>query len=170
MEKTCTRCRETKLISEYYTNGRQGLYPHCKSCKSSDTGKHAHIQRSKPKQKARIKVYNAAYSTNRRAIDPAYRLLCNLRNRHRKVLHGIVSTSEGLGCDSVFFRDYLGSLWTDGMNWDNYGYGKDKWNIDHILPLTLYYTNPELLPQLIHYSNMQPMWQIENIKKGKKVA
>jgi hypothetical protein len=113
--------------------------------------------------------YNAPYAKKRRAFDPAYKLICNVRSRHWEILKGRLSTTEGLGCDSKFFRNYLSSLWTEGMSWDNYGRGKDKWNIDHILPLTLYYTQPELLPKLIHYSNMQPMWQPENISKKNKI-
>ena len=101
----------------------------------------------------------------RKATDPAFKLKCNIRARHHKVLRGITTTTKGLGCDSTFLRAYISALWTEGMSWDNYGSGNNKWNIDHIISLDKIKTNPELLPKLIHYSNIQPMWQLENIRK-----
>ena len=110
-----------------------------------------------------------AYDKSRKAADPAFKLMTNLRVRHSHVIKGEQSTTKGLGCNSRFFKDYISKQWTEGMNWDNYGFGEGKWNIDHIKPLSLYYENPESLPELVHYTNMQPMWHMENLKKGKKI-
>ena len=55
------------------------------------------------------------------------------------------------------------------MNWENYGNKIGKWSIDHILPITLFYTQPELLNKLIHYTNLRPMWHLDNLKKGNKI-
>ena len=51
------------------------------------------------------------------------------------------------------------------MNWDNYG---TDWHIDHIIPIK--YQNPtiEEIEERLHYTNTQPMWAIENIKKGNR--
>lgn len=176
--KTCTRCKVAKPLTEYYTNGSQGLYPHCKVCKTRSSTKHAPQQRCKPEQKARIKKYNAEYNRTRRAADPGYRVLVNLRNRQKKVMHGLVSTTAELGCDSTFLRSYLEGLWQSGMCWDNYGYGNDKWNIDHKLPLTSFKKTSSgewdaestYNKQLLHYTNLQPMWHWENIKKFNKIV
>ena len=104
----------------------------------------------------------------KRVTDPVTRLMENIRKGPRQVLKGKFTTSKGLGCDSKFLRGYISSLWTEGMNWDNYGNGRDKWNIDHIIPVGKLRTNPELLDQIIHYTNLQPMWQPENESKGNR--
>lgn len=151
-----TKKERSEYNKKYYQATKQERLAYQKKYKEVNT--------NKEKLRARIRKY----TRERRAIDPAYKLLGNLRTRHRKVLKGTLSTTEGLGCDSKFFRDYISAQWTEGMSWDNYGKGKDKWNIDHIIPLDQYYTQPELLPQLIYYSNMQPMWEPENQSKGNK--
>lgn len=92
----------------------------------------------------------------------------NLRSSQNSVLKGKQSTTKGLGCDGKFLKEYLEEQFTEGMNWDNYGL--KGWTIDHKLPLDLIKTNPELIPKIIHYTNLQPMWHMENIKKGKKIC
>ena len=116
-----------------------------------------------------INEFRRTYTKDRRATNPAFKLIANLRIRHRQVLKGKASTTKGLGCDSNFLREHVENQWVIGMTWNNYGIKEGQWSLDHRLPLSLYYTNPELLPQLIHYSNMQPMWHVENIKKGNKI-
>ena len=60
--------------------------------------------------------------------------------------------------------------------WNNYGLNKDNWTIDHIIPLSLAKVDENkqwLICQfnmmLMHYSNLQPMWLIDNIKKSNKI-
>jgi hypothetical protein len=51
------------------------------------------------------------------------------------------------------------------MSWENYG----KWHIDHIKPLSLFdLEDPEQLKQACHYTNLQPLWAEENIRKGNR--
>mgnify|MGYP002132731409 FL=1 len=49
------------------------------------------------------------------------------------------------------------------MTWDNYG----DWHIDHIIPLNSAQTEEDLY-KLCHYSNLQPLWALDNLKKGSK--
>ena len=54
------------------------------------------------------------------------------------------------------------------MTWDNWGNGKGKWNIDHKIPLSAFdLVNLEQLSQACHYTNLQPMWAKDNLKKWK---
>ena len=56
------------------------------------------------------------------------------------------------------------------MSWNNYGYGMDKWNVDHIYPLAAGdCTDPEFLKKVWHYTNLRPLWQPDNIRKGDKI-
>jgi hypothetical protein len=52
------------------------------------------------------------------------------------------------------------------MSWDNYGHGRDKWNIDHIIPLRAFDLSQEQhIVLACHYLNLQPLWQPENFSK-----
>ena len=70
---------------------------------------------------------------------------------------------EILGCTPEFLKEYLEKQFTEGMTWENHGlYG---WHIDHIIPLSSATTKEEVI-KLNHYSNLQPLWAIDNLKKG----
>jgi hypothetical protein len=62
---------------------------------------------------------------------------------------------------------HLESKFTDGMSWENYG----KWHVDHIKPCALFdMTKPEDFQQCWSLSNLQPLWALDNYKKGVKYA
>ena len=50
------------------------------------------------------------------------------------------------------------------MNWSNYG----LWHIDHIIPLSSAKKQEDLY-KLCHYTNTQPLWAEDNLKKGSKL-
>jgi hypothetical protein len=55
------------------------------------------------------------------------------------------------------------------MTWDNHGIR--GWHIDHIIPaLVLCFKKlKQKLYQLMHYTNLQPLWAGDNIRKGAKL-
>lgn len=56
------------------------------------------------------------------------------------------------------------------MNWDNHGRGKGKWNIDHIYPCASFDLNKESeQKKCFNYTNLQPLWSEENLKKSDKL-
>ena len=97
------RNKENKeAISEYMKGYSKQYY------ESNKKKKLEYYQTNKDKKMAYCKVY----FRNRRAADPAFRLICSLRVRHGQVLKGVSSTTKGLGCDSKFFRKYIENQWT----------------------------------------------------------
>ena len=126
----------------------------------------------KPARQA-SKEYMRAYQKQKIIKDPLYKLAKNLRSRayHALRSQGFKKTQkmdQYLGCSPTQFRDHLESLFKSGMTWSNYGYGNDKWNIDHIIPISLA-RNEEELYRLFHYENCQPLWQTENFAKSNKM-
>lgn len=124
--------------------------------------------------RAKERAYNNRKCAERLKKDLNFRLKFNLRSRLNKALKR--NTKKGsavrdLGCSIEDFKKYLESLFKTGMTWKNYGMGKDKWNIDHIIPLSkVDLTNKEEFLKVCHYSNLQPLWFEENrIKSNKEV-
>lgn len=77
------------------------------------------------------------------------------------------STVKLLGCSIDEFKKHFESLFTDGMNWDNYI--KGQIHIDHIIPCKSFdLSNFEEQKKCFHYTNLQPLWAIDNLKKGAK--
>lgn len=73
-----------------------------------------------------------------------------------------------LGYSSSEFRKHLESLFKDGMTWSNHGRGPDKWHIDHIKPISAFPLGT--LPSVVNaLANLQPLWEHENLSKGRKL-
>lgn len=73
-------------------------------------------------------------------------------------------TLQDLGCDIITFKHHIENQFKLGMTWDNHG----EWHIDHIIPLLYHGPAPtkEIILQRFHYTNTQPLWKPDNIKKG----
>lgn len=99
--------------------------------------------------------------------DIQYRLSSVLRLRLNCALKGygykMGSAVKDLGCTVKELMKYLESKFTNGMNWENRG----LWHIDHIEPLSSFdLSDRKQLLKACHYTNLQPLWAIENLKKG----
>ncbi|WP_336152134.1 hypothetical protein [Acinetobacter sp. 99] len=72
--------------------------------------------------------------------------------------------ADQLGCSIAFYKDYLSEKFKDGMNWGNRG---SVWSIDHIIPLSSFdLTDIDQLKKASHYTNTQPLYIVDNNKKG----
>lgn len=157
---------------------------YCKSEKFKEQcKKYAHSEKGKKYYREYNKEYSKTekgreiyrnYRNKKRDTDPNFRMRDVLKGRIRDGLRAqsakkLLKTEEYLGCSFDFLRKYLESLWTDGMNWDNYGYY--GWHVDHIIPCARFnLTNPEQQKQCFHYTNLQPLWAKENLSKGAKLV
>lgn len=73
-------------------------------------------------------------------------------------------TESILGCSIVFFCNYIESKFLEGMSFENHG----KWHLDHKTPLSTA-KNIEESVKLNHYTNFQPLWAVDNLKKSNKI-
>ena len=93
----------------------------------------------------------------------AHMVACNLRRRLSRQMRAAVPRQSMCGCSTAVLRDYLEGLFSGGMCWENYG----EWHIDHIRPCASYdLTDAEQVRECFHYTNLQPMWALDNIRKG----
>ena len=122
------------------------------------------------KNKEKQQFYRNEYERNRRLNDPIYKLTDNVRERLRNYLKstGITKskrTFDIVGCSPPELKDYLEKKFTEGMSWDLVG---KHIHIDHIIPLSSAKTEEELY-KLCHYTNLQPLWAKDNLKKSNKL-
>jgi hypothetical protein len=79
-------------------------------------------------------------------------------------------TEELLGTSKINARKHIESLFLPRMTWKNHGLGKDKWHIDHKIPCASFDLKcPVQQLACCYYKNLQPLWAIDNIKKGAKL-
>jgi len=100
--------------------------------------------------------------------DLNFKLKHLLRCRINKIIkyNRNKSSIDILGCTINDFKTHIENNFKDGMTWDNYSYY--GWHIDHIIPLSSANSDEELM-KLCHYSNLQPLWSYENLKKSNKL-
>ena len=194
-EKECTKCGEVKAFAEYGKDklGKHGLRSYCKACVKEymkqhyqtnkeaiakkvmqyyHANKESVAKKKKQWQQANKEVlaeYNKQYQKKRRANDPLYRMMHNLRVGLGNAMNGTSKpkrTMELLGCSRRQFRRHLSARFTKGMTLENYG----EWHMDHIIPVSSFdHHDPEQVAICWHYTNLQPLWAEDNLKKSDKI-
>jgi hypothetical protein len=171
--KECVKVRSVNYYSEnekklrlyqkeYYKNNSDYIQDRVKKYRDSNLEK---MRVYEKERRVNRKDYLNEYTKNKRKTDILFRLSCNLRSRTRKFLKNKSKhTKDIIGIEMDELKSYLGSLFSEGMNWDNYG----DWHIDHIIPLSSAKDEDELF-KLCHYTNLQPLFAKDNIIKSNKI-
>lgn len=200
MSKQCTKCKEDKALSEFHTRtiatakgDKTYLRSQCKQCSyerkkrwtKANRDKYLQLHREtmrrkragikrKPRQTHEEKMSkHNAYVKKRREQDPEYKLSRILRCRLHHALKGnskSASTLELLGTTVEHLRQHLEAQFLPGMTWQNHGQGKDKWVVDHMMPVRSFdLTQEDQQWQCFHWTNLQPLWDPDNNAKRDKV-
>jgi len=173
-EGCCQRCKKLN----------DGPFINCAACRQV---KEQH--KRKYKRTARGKRYETDFAKIRRK-DPEYlrwrreyiaeRTKTDIQFRLGRLLRGRLcravtrawkagSAVRDLGCTIAEFKAYIESRFLPGMTWGNQGIGDDRWNIDHIVPLvSVDLTDREQFLRVCHYTNLRPLWFVDNVRKGCK--
>lgn len=179
LRSTCIAC-DLDDNNQYYKNNRTRMLDKNRkfALKNPEYFKNYRIEKEKER-----KEYNKRYSESHRAeiqrkkkerkkLDINYKLACNLRSRITHAVKGSQkrgSAVKDLGCSIDFFKKYIESKFEPGMSWENWKI--NGWHIDHIVPLGLFnLSNREQFLQACHYTNLQPLWAEENLKKNKTLV
>jgi hypothetical protein len=116
------------------------------------------------------KIFNERRK-ERRKTDPDFKLISTTRNRIKVAVKNNQKSCKSihlLGCTIQELRKHLESKFLPGMSWENYSYR--GWHIDHIVPCASFDLSKEdEQKKCFHYSNLQPLWAVDNIKKGSKI-
>lgn len=159
-ECVCISNRYWKMVNKakvrdynirYYASHKQETYYRCRSWNVAN------------------KVCIAKRDKDRYRKNSLYRLRRLVSNRTRAAftnydLKKPRKTNKLLGCTYGELYKYIEVLFRDGMSWEN----REQWHIDHIIPLASAANEQELI-KLCHYTNLQPLWAIDNLRKGAKI-
>ena len=190
--KKCKKCNNFQEINEFARNGKY-THSYCRQCRNRISREWYKNNPTKIKERYKkreewhkiycrkynkletTKEYRRKYKSEKFKNDPLYRLQHVLRGRMHSALktkgqRKFYKSFDLLGCSCVELKKHLESQWKGGMNWDNYGKGQGKWNIDHIIPCDSFdFSQEKEQKKCFHYTNLQPMWEIDNIRKSNKI-
>jgi hypothetical protein len=94
-----------------------------------------------------------------------------MRTRLNKAIKKVKSkhTLELIGCSAEELKVHLESQFQPGMTWENYG--RTGWQVDHIYPLSkALKESEEKFNKMCHYTNLQPLWSVDNSRKKDKIV
>lgn len=184
--KECSTCKEAKPFEAFGLSKKKGVTFHrswCSPCERLYWKARREINpmqgRQSPekykayahKNKDKIRVRKLRWTKHKLGTDTIFKLKAGLRRRLRHALKNNSksgSAVKDLGCTIPEFKLYLESLFQPGMTWDNWS--TSGWHLDHIIPLSRFdLTDREQLLKACHYTNMQPLWAIDNLKKADKL-
>lgn len=122
----------------------------------------------KHKAEPKIKVQINKHRKERMKTDINFKLACNLRSRLTKAIkhnQKAGSAIKDLGCSIQHLKLHLELFWDEGMSWNNYG----EWHVDHIKSLASFdLTDRTQFLEANHYTNLQPLWEVDNLRKSNK--
>jgi hypothetical protein len=124
------------------------------------------------RNRERLRQYIRIYLRERNRNDPGFAMRLRLRARFLQAIRGKIAVrsatrvcQELVGCSLSQLLRHLESKFLLGMSWDN----RNQWHIDHIKPLCAFdLTDPEQQAVAFHYSNLQPLWAVDNMRKGRR--
>jgi len=122
------------------------------------------------KNREQVIAYNNEYYRERKRVDPTFKMKCYMRSRVRNAIvlnKGTKAdkTFELVGCTAEDLKSHLEEQFTEGMTWENYG----SWHVDHIKPCASYDLSLDSEQKAcFNYSNLQPLWAEDNLKKADK--
>lgn len=124
----------------------------------------------KPENKLKINKRLRIYMKDRKHNDPIFKLKGNVRSRisiylRNRNIKKFQSSWKLVGCTTQKLRTHIEKQFKPGMTWKNYKH--DGWHVDHIIPISRARTKEEIY-RLCHYTNLQPLWAKENIRKSNK--
>jgi len=129
------------------------------------------ISTHKEERKKYMTEYNKTYSTNREKYDISFKLARRLRHRIYLAVRNNwkpIHMKQLIGCSIAEYKQHIENQFKPGMTWENWNFS--GWHIDHIIPCDFFdLNNLEERKKCFHYTNTQPLWANENLRKSNKI-
>lgn len=165
--------KRVKYYKEYWRKNKEELNKKQKDWREKNPNR---SKEYRAKNKDKINAWEREYVKRRMAEDFIYRLRRNIRGRFKRALAGNYkggSAIEELGCSIEYLKIWLESKYypnpETGEMMSKENYGTHGWHIDHIIAISKFdLSNPNDVTKACHYTNLQPLWARENIRKSNK--
>ena len=151
--------KTNKAHNKWVNKNKEKVYNNNRIWKENN--KEEHLKRRRESQKIR------------RNSDPLYKFSQNIRllisNSFRRSVTKFKKrnhSEEILGCSIDEFRKYILSLCPDGVTLEDFG--RFGYHIDHKISIDSAETEEEIV-KLNHYTNLQPLWWMDNLSKSTKL-
>jgi len=165
-----------EYYKKYYIKNKEKILDRCKKnnikYQLTDKAKESNKRKCKKYRELNKDKVNRAknlWKANKVSTDINYKIRDLLRGRLRHAIKNKQKNGSAvklLGCSIPEFIKYFETLFHPGMSWDNQG----DWHIDHKIPLVSFdLQDPEQLAKACHYTNLQPLWALDNISKGCRI-
>lgn len=123
------------------------------------------------KNKDRLRAAQRLNYKKRKQNDISFSITATLRSRVLSAIKNkgvkCIRTSAIIGCSVKDLMLHLESQFSNGMTWDNHG--MRGWHIDHKIPCCKFdMSDTKEQLKCFNYKNLQPLWWLDNIKKGGK--
>lgn len=172
-EYAAHRSEKRKAYSrDYYSKNSQRIKEHVRQYAKLNAEKVREKARSYKKLNAeKIRAYKRDWTRNREASDHLYRLLrrvgCRINHAIRSAKSRKATRTIALvGCSPAELASHIEKSFRRGMGWRN----RSEWHIDHVVPLAAFDLTDERQQRVaFHYTNLQPLWRHENLKKGARL-
>lgn len=163
--------------AKYIANNKEKIKLYQKQYREKNKDKNKIYQKTwRINNQDKIKSYTVSpESIKRRNCQIRYKYATNTEYRLKHIIRVMVSRTckalkttkrnkslKYIGCTIDELKLYIESKFKPGMSWDNYGL--HGWHLDHIKPLCSFTADEMLIAN--HYTNLQPLWSIENLSKG----
>ena len=168
--KQCTKCKKEKQLKDFSkdSKNKDRLSYTCRGCNSISN----HIWHKNPENRARRKkawVKNAIAAIKN---NPQAKAAADIRHKNRYIIKNINTVKDEtvmnmLGCNRAKFKNHIEKHFEVGMSWHNHG----AWHQEHDKPLSKFdLLDPKQVKIANHYTNIYPMWGLNNyIKYNKNV-
>jgi len=150
---------------DYYAKNKTAICNRRKELRDRDGIREAEAERARKWRKENPDKASEARRRQRRKMSDAQKLVNSLRRRLRRLVRGGRRDHmvDLIGCTADELKHHIEKQFEEGMSWED----RRRWHLDHIVPCSAFdLSDPEQQRACFHYTNLQPRWAVDNLRKG----
>jgi hypothetical protein len=139
----------------------------CRNCLNASARKYRRTHKDKIKVRQVIEYARLKANPHAHMVKTMRSRIATAMKRYAKGYTKTGSSMKYLGCTAIELCRYIEAMFRPRMTWHNYG---KAWHLDHVIPCASFdLTQEHERHRAFHYTNLQPLWAKENIRKSDNV-